>query len=303
MQLLQIITIVLSITSILSTIIFVISLWKIFEKEGFKPYYSIIPFVNIYYYFKICKLPFWTIFIPLVNIVVLACSTYRIAFEYKQKKSICILGIFFPFIVLPMIAFSDAQNKRLDKSTNPFKTLLEIDNLENKLSNNYDFENIDFIENEDFNPDNNDFISNTDNMINEIEQNSISDEYFFEEDFDIPEEVTPPVEEVIGIPTLDDTEEELVELFESDPNSLTTAGIEELENKMQAESQIKRVDNANYKEYETIGPSSEAIAFGGEKQIENANAAKAKTEELKCPRCGSSLIGANDYCPGCGSKL
>ena len=44
-----------------------------------------------------------------------------------------------------------------------------------------------------------------------------------------------------------------------------------------------------------------AIAFGGKEEYENQS--QARKDELKCPRCGSSLVGANGTCPGCGAKI
>lgn len=281
---------------------FIVSLWKIFEKENIIKWYSLIPFLNLYYYLKICKIPFWTTFIPLVNLVVLFCSPYRIAYEYDQKKYVCILAMFFPFIVLLYLAFSKAQNKKMKNNIlSPLKTIQQIDNLENDLENNFELENIDFYEPYSTDTNNSNFFSTTDSLINGIE-NNIQDDLFFDAPIYDQSVVQPgPAQNINQENTCED--EDLIELFDSAPTTLNSSAIDKIEHSILSNNKNEYVDNTNYKEYESVAPSTEAIAFGGEQQIENTYSSQAKNDELKCPRCGSSLVGAKGICPGCGMQV
>ena len=91
------------------------------------------------------------------------------------------------------------------------------------------------------------------------------------------------------------------EIFDQEENSLLSSGIDSIEDQLKNNENIIHVDTAKYEQYKQKEASNESIAFGGTKKEEDST--HNKNEELKCPRCGSSLIGANDYCPGCGLKI
>lgn len=263
----------------------IISLWNIFKKEKIKPYFSLIPFLNIYNYYKICGLPFWTFFIPIINILVLYFASYVIAKKYNCSPIQRYLAIFFPFIILPYIAFSNKRNIYLAIDNVYLKNANDVDILENKLVS--DISELDYVSPDStvvVNSDNKDIMPNIDNE-------DLIDEFIYDE-----------IEEIKETDYVEPDNDEFIELKEDmDINNLNMKNMEELEENMEIAASAEKKLETNIKDYKEQGPSSEAIAFGGKKKTENVNDMQAKNDELKCSRCGTSLVGAiNNTCPGCG---
>lgn len=302
------IVIILCIIFLIYLIFFTVMLIFLFKKEKYKPYYAIIPFYNIYIYYKICKVPFWTIFVPVVNLVAFICSPYRLLKEYRCESWKCKLSILFPYIFIPIIIFNNKYtNKRFKAGYAPFKTVFDIDKIEHRLENNEEIAYIDDLDKFDSKPVNN-YVGKTDQMIENIESNAIKDEYF---DIDLPIDYqeNKNTTQIETLPTNDNIVDdlEMVEIFDTindEDGKFTANDVEKLEEKIEFDNKVEVADTTNYKEYKQIDASNEAIAFGGEKKIENVATLEAKVDELKCPRCGSSLVGAiNGICPGCGMLI
>ena len=272
----------------------IVSLWKIFKKENIPAFYSLIPFLNIYKYFKICGLPFWTIFVPVVNIITLYCSPYIIVKKYRCKRWQAILAIFLPFVFLPYIAFSNKRNIDFVYDNMYVKNNNDIDKLEKNLEKNYydEFDSLNKNEKEIANVEN---INNT--IIDNIESNIMLDEYVYDD----VDEVYEQKEQLEELPTSNDNFVEIVD--DVDINNLSLENMDILEENIKTENSVEKNIIKDEKEYQEVAPTQEAIAFGGEKKIENIDSKQTKNDELKCSRCGSSLVGANGYCPGCGIKI
>ncbi len=294
-----VIYIAISILSCLIIVTYILSFWFIFKKENIKEIYSLIPFYNIYKIFEIIKIPFYTIFIPLVNLVVLVVVPYKLLKRYKRPKWMMTLSIFLPFVFMPYIAFSNRCAKPKDMKT-AIRTLFELENIENNLESNLDIDDLSFSEDLNLGKSIKEsaFTSETEKMIDNIEKNSIVDDYYFENEI-VDEELEKKVEKDTG--AIDDNIEEIIEIFEQEENSLSASSIDTIDEQLRNNENIKHVDNAKYEEYKKREASNESIAFGGKNKEENAT--HNKNETLKCPICGSSLIGANGYCPGCGLKI
>lgn len=277
-------------------IILNISLYKLFSKEKLKPYFAIIPFLNIYYYLKICKIPFWTFFVPFLNLFVLFLSPYNLSREYGCKSITCVMAIIFPYIFLPYISFSKKMNINISYEAKYLKNQKDIDELEENLK--IDSQK-DFIFNEDlidYQKQQTD--TEIDTMINKIDNSGYQEDIYYDEQSFIDDNVNTPNSENSNsdFEILDDDSKII-------PERLNTSNIDSLEDYIISEAQQEKDLSSNYKEYEAVAPSTEAIAFGGEQQIENTYSSQAKNDELKCPRCGSSLVGAKGICPGCGMQI
>ena len=91
-------------------IIYFLSFWKIFEKNGRPKWEGFIPFYNIYIWLKIIKKPWWWLIffvIPFVNIiVVIGCNveTARLFGKYTIKDTL--LMILVPWYYIPFLAFN-----------------------------------------------------------------------------------------------------------------------------------------------------------------------------------------------------
>lgn len=208
------------------------------------------------------------------------------------------LSIVFPYAFMPYIAFSNKCQKPKDMKK-AIKTLFELENIESNLENNLDIDDLSFKEEiQDNSSIDKAFVSKTEEMIQSIEKNSITDDYYFENEI-VNEELEK--KQTSDIPVLGDNIEDVIEIFDQEDNSILSSGIDSIEEQLKNNDNIVRVDTAKYEQYKQKEASNESIAFGGTKKEEDST--HNKNEELKCPRCGSSLIGANDYCPGCGLKI
>lgn len=174
------------------------------------------------------------------------------------------------------------------------KTLKDIDSLENTLisQNNFEFSESTFDSTKSDGIDNKDSLDNS--LISQVENSISQDEYVYDEFKEI-ESTLPPV----------DTDVNEFKEIDDDINidEMNITDIDTLEKNIQVETSVDRNVIKDIKDYKEVGSTNEAIAFGGEKRIENLNAVQTKSDELKCSRCGSSLIGAHGICPGCGAKI
>ncbi|MBH19993.1 MAG: hypothetical protein CL851_06130 [Crocinitomicaceae bacterium] len=103
----------------LMILIYFLSFWKIFEKNGRKKWEGLVPVYNIYIWLKIIKKPWWWLFffpIPFVNLIVtIGCNveTARLFGKYKVKDTL--LMILVPWYYIPFLAFNN-DNKVVDQT-------------------------------------------------------------------------------------------------------------------------------------------------------------------------------------------
>ena len=275
-------------------VIFHVSLWFIFKKEELKPWYSIIPFYDLYLFFKIIGLPYILVFIPFINVITFALMPYNLAREYNCKEWMKLLSILVPFIIIPYIAFSNLQNRNKKIKFDYLQYYKDVDSLEDKLKiitdDNYIIDDGKAIP---FKKDNKDVKSKQSEYVDSLVFTKSDDEYV--EDEEHIEYKESRVSEIKAKP-----EEELVDL-EDDNNQLDLHEIDDLDNDSKISSNTEVKIEQDIKDYEKVGPSVTAIAFGGKDEHENMTEAKKK--EHKCPYCNSDLAGSNGTCPGCGKDV
>lgn len=105
----------------IQTILVFIGLWKIFTKAGYKGWYSIVPFYNIWIALKIIDKKYWWfiyMLIPFINIYV----TILIFIEFARCFSHRGLGYqiliaLFPWVMLPLMGFN--KDEYIDPKTAP----------------------------------------------------------------------------------------------------------------------------------------------------------------------------------------
>ncbi|MBP8002708.1 MAG: signal peptidase I [Chloroflexi bacterium] len=86
--------------------------WKIFTKAGKPGWAAIIPIYNFVIYLEIVGRPLWFIvlfFIPFVNFIALILLMLDLAASFGKDMIYAILLILFPYVMLLVLAFSDAQ--------------------------------------------------------------------------------------------------------------------------------------------------------------------------------------------------
>ena len=87
----------------------IVANWKLFTKAGVEGWKAIIPYYNTYVMCQIAGTNIiWFIlsFVPCINILASVWITMDFLKSYEASTGLCILGIFFPYIVVPIVAFS-----------------------------------------------------------------------------------------------------------------------------------------------------------------------------------------------------
>ena len=100
---------------LLLLLVIIVSMWKIFEKAGKPGWATIVPIYNLIVMLQIANLPLWLIIlliIPIVNIfagiVISVLVALNIAKAFGKDTVFGVLMIFFPYVMYPILAFSDA---------------------------------------------------------------------------------------------------------------------------------------------------------------------------------------------------
>ncbi|MDH5398482.1 MAG: DUF5684 domain-containing protein [Cyclobacteriaceae bacterium] len=97
------------IASIVLSVLYIIAMWKLFEKAGQPGWAAIIPIYNLIVLLQISGKPVWWIIlclIPIVNIVVLIMIIHAFSKAYGQGVGMTLGLIFLGFIFMPYMAFS-----------------------------------------------------------------------------------------------------------------------------------------------------------------------------------------------------
>jgi len=115
----------MNIYSILTLIFFIASiagLYGIFQKAGYKGWFVIIPFYNLYIWLKIIKKPIWWyifLLIPFIDVFVILLMIVEVCKCFKKYGlGPQALGVLFPFVYLPYLGFS-AKEVYLDPDNRP----------------------------------------------------------------------------------------------------------------------------------------------------------------------------------------
>ncbi len=98
------------IVTILFFILSLVGLWGIFEKSGEKGWKILIPFYNFYIWLQIIKKPLWWyifLLVPFINVFVILLMVVEILKCFRKHGILDqSLGVLFPFVYLPYLAFS-----------------------------------------------------------------------------------------------------------------------------------------------------------------------------------------------------
>ncbi len=101
------------IESIIFFILSVVGMWGIFEKAGEKGWKVLVPFYNWYVWLQIIKKPIWWyifLLVPFINVFVILLMIVEVLKCFKKHGLLDqALGVLFPFIYLPYLAFSKKE--------------------------------------------------------------------------------------------------------------------------------------------------------------------------------------------------
>ena len=91
--------------------LYIVSLWKLFNKAGEKGWKAIVPIYNYWIMAKLAvpenpELYFVLLFVPLANIFASFYLTFKFAKAYGASDALCILTLFFSIVTFPILAFN-----------------------------------------------------------------------------------------------------------------------------------------------------------------------------------------------------
>lgn len=99
-------------------LVFVLSLWQIFNKAGEKGWYSLIPIYNVYVLTKIANQPVWVfilLYVPVIQIVASIMLAIALAKSFSKSTLFAIVGlVLFPYFGYMILGWGDAQYKKLE---------------------------------------------------------------------------------------------------------------------------------------------------------------------------------------------
>lgn len=122
------------VVGLLISVLMIISLFKIFKKNGKPGWYAIIPFLNIWTFLELGGQKGWAFFVPFYNIYALIAAMYKIPVNMGYSKTFGILNIFFSPVVLPIIAFK--KNKNVQPTSNNQVNNIQQNNIEQIVNTN-----------------------------------------------------------------------------------------------------------------------------------------------------------------------
>ena len=94
------------------SLLYIISLWKLFSKVGKPGWHSIIPFLNMYDLFEISGMAGWlfiTTIIPIVGLFIGIMFYLNLAHRFGKGNGFGLFILLFPFIGIPVLAFSKLE--------------------------------------------------------------------------------------------------------------------------------------------------------------------------------------------------
>lgn len=105
---------VIYILTIITLIGLHIGLWGIFKKAGKKPWLSLIPFVNIWFWIKVLGRPWWWMLLacfPFISIFMLYMMVWKTIRLYGKTSYLYLIpGTLFFMFYLPYLGFSKKKN-------------------------------------------------------------------------------------------------------------------------------------------------------------------------------------------------
>lgn len=101
--------VVISILTMIIGILAIVCMWRIYTKAGYSGWVCLIPFYNMYVWYKIAKLPgllFLANLLALPIPVLAILTTWRVGKAFGMSAGLCILAMFFPLVLPLCVAFN-----------------------------------------------------------------------------------------------------------------------------------------------------------------------------------------------------
>ncbi len=119
-------------------VINLISIYKIYEKAGYKGWIAYIPIYNMMILFKITNISYWAFLlsiIPIVNFVLSIKISIRLAKAFNKRATFGLGLMFIPLIFYPILAFGKSEYKfnvssSKEKPLKQKEELIEVEEIE-----------------------------------------------------------------------------------------------------------------------------------------------------------------------------
>jgi hypothetical protein len=118
-------------------LICIIACWVVFRKAGKPGWACLVPFYNQIVQLEIVGKPTWwlvLLLIPAVNIIFLVWVTNLLSKSFGKDEGFTILLIFFPFVALPILAWSKAEYE------GPYGNPADYQAYQQRKNGGFDFE-------------------------------------------------------------------------------------------------------------------------------------------------------------------
>ncbi len=320
--------------SLILSLIMIISYWKIFVRKGKPGWAILIPIYNIIVQIQAAELSmvyFVLLLIPFVNIYAIFKINISLAKSFDKTTAFGVGMVFLPVIFVPLLAFSDSEEKKVVSKNEDFNAMNVINNESNNVLS--ESNNIPTIENVEISPVD---VSNVNDATNNTVDNNTLDKGIEENntlDSNVGLNIEPnaiqvePVNISTPIETVDN-EANKVEMSDMVSNEANLSN--DINNNLETNNTIlenNNVDVAVNNSLETPVPNSETLnAFNTKPILENnevetevLNIPQANNNEVEnnvnnnveipvmndtkkyCKSCGKEMPGIVSICPNCGT--
>lgn len=126
---------------VVTSILMIISLWKIYKKAGKPGWTSIVPIYNFMVMCEIANKKWWYIFlmfIPIVNIYIILVLYNGIAKKFEKNDGFVVGMILLPAIFFPILAFGKSRISTTNLSNNEPNALSSNIALNKEVNQNFD---------------------------------------------------------------------------------------------------------------------------------------------------------------------
>lgn len=190
--------------SLILNIIMIISYWKIFKKKGKPGWATLVPIYNVIVQIQVANLSmiyFLLLLIPFVNIYAIIKINISLAKSFNKSTGFGIGLLLLPIIFVPLLAFSEEEDKKQPTINNNFNAMNIINENNNDTDTNIVNDNVlnssfPTIENVEIENNNIPTIENEDTTTVETENNNAEIPVINNESVEEPVVVEPTINEI-----------------------------------------------------------------------------------------------------------
>lgn len=190
--------------SLILSIIMIISYWKIFKKKGKPGWATLVPIYNVIVQIQVANLSmiyFLLLLIPFVNIYAIIKINISLAKSFNKSTGFGIGLLLLPIIFIPLLAFSEEEEKKQPTINNNFNAMNIINENNNDTDTNIVNDNVlnssfPTIENVEIENNNIPTIKNEDTTTVETENNNAEIPVINNESVEEPVVVEPTINEI-----------------------------------------------------------------------------------------------------------